>query len=208
MLDRIHIINELNTLSPVVAKLPFSPVFTVPEGYFTQFPEKLMQKIKKQGDSEVVSELEEISPLLASLQRKTPFSVPDGYFSDFSSTLYPESEIQTAPVISMVRAKRMKIFYAAAAIAAIVGLSSLFFAMNDHKPTIQDQVNVVAELPKLDVSEMNLYLQSSPEFVQAEPLSLAGLEDIDFEGVINDLNDEELKQFVNENPSLHIENMN
>lgn len=60
--------------------------FSVPPGYFDQFPSKILSAVKTEGlfDSEVKKELYEISPLLAGMVKKMPFSVPEGYFNSFS----------------------------------------------------------------------------------------------------------------------------
>lgn len=78
-----HILNELSTISQTVANIPDVPVFTVPENYFAQFPEKLMSKIRE----DVQYETSLISPLLGGLEKKTPFSVPEGYFSTLEEQL-------------------------------------------------------------------------------------------------------------------------
>jgi len=39
MTDRKDILNELNTISPVVAGIPFVNVFVVPQGYFNRLAE-------------------------------------------------------------------------------------------------------------------------------------------------------------------------
>jgi hypothetical protein len=41
-----------------------------------------------------------------------------------------------------------------------------------------------------------------------EPLSIAGLEEIDFENILDNVNVGELQEFINENPSYQIENIN
>jgi hypothetical protein len=207
MLKKADISSELKAISPVVEKLPIEPVFTVPEGYFAQFPEKLMQRIRKEENQDVSAELEEISPLLAArLTRKMPFTLPDGYFSE---TILPTAaEKPQAPVLPMYPVKRNRILYAAAAMAALVGLFSLFYLVNHNQQEALPTVNVSAELPKLNASELNSYLLTSPDDDQAEPLSLAGLEEIDFESLIDEVNDKELSEFLIENPSLRIETLN
>jgi hypothetical protein len=207
MLNRANILSELKAISPVVEKLPFSPVFTVPEGYFTQFPETLLQRIRKEENQEVFTELEEISPLLAAkLTKKMPFSLPEGYFSE--SILPPNSEAPVARVVPMYPAKKTWMLYAAAAIVALVGVFSLFYLVSNNDGTSGTDLNLSAELPKLKSTELNTYLLNSPDDVPAEPLSLAGLDEIDFESLIDEVNDKELSEFLSENPSLRIEALN
>lgn len=42
MTDRKDILNELNTISPVVAGIPFVNVFVVPQGYFNRLAESIL----------------------------------------------------------------------------------------------------------------------------------------------------------------------
>lgn len=211
MPDRKEILSELSMISNTVAELPFKPVFTVPEGYFDQFPEKLMKTIREEEKSDVRSELEQLSPLLASLERKMPFSVPDGYFSQLEQDLLPEKEHTPAKVVEMYRPQRLRMLYAAAAVTAIIGFFTWFFVINNNNEPVQPEsvvVNMNSELPMVSESEISSYLATTPENIPLEPLSLAGVEEADFDEIMNEINENELQQFINENPTFKIENMN
>jgi hypothetical protein len=207
MLKRADILSELKEISQVVEKLPFLPVFTVPKDYFDRFHENLMQRIRKEEKQDISAELEEISPVLAArLSKKMPFSLPEGYFSE--NLLSPSLETPEAPVIPMFPAKRTRVLYAAAAVVALVGIFSLLYRANDVQPSPAAVVNISSELPKMKASELNNYLLNSPDDVQAEPLSLAGLDDVDFESLIDEVNDKELSEFLTESPAIKIESLN
>jgi hypothetical protein len=60
----------------------------------------------------------------------------------------------------------------------------------------------------MNSTELNSYLLNSPDDVPADPLPLAGLDEVDFESLINEVNDNELSEFLTENPSLRIESLN
>jgi hypothetical protein len=204
MLNRADILSELHAISPVVEKLPFSPVFTVPEDYFTHFHQILMQRIQIEENQDVSAELGEISPLLAAkLTKKMPFSLPEGYFSE--AILPPSTE---APVVQMFPAKRASVLYAAAAVAALVGIFSLFFLIGNNEKNLTPDLHVFSELPKMNSTELNSYLLNSPDDVPEDPLPLAGLDEVNFESLINEVNDNELSEFLTENPSLRIESLN
>lgn len=207
MLNRTDILSELHAISPVVEKLPISPVFTVPKGYFTQFHEILIQRIRKEEYHNVSAELETISPLLAAkLTKKMPFSLPKGYFSD--AILPPSTETAVAPVVHMFPSKRTRVLYAAAAVTALVGLFSLFFLIGNNEKNHTPALHVSAELPKMNSTELNTYLLNSPDDVPEDPLPLAGLDEVDVETLINEVNDKELYEFLTENPSLRSESLN
>lgn len=209
MLNRTDILNELKGISPAVEKLPFAPVFTVPEGYFTHFSGLLMEKIRKAESDSIEAELEAISPLLAgSLTKKMPYSLPEGYFATANPALQSPKEERAAPVVPMFPVRKSRMLYAAAAVVILLGIFTLFYKLNTGSQPSDINFSITAELPKVDAKEIDAYLQYAPEDVPAEPLSLANLEDIDFEGVINDVNDKELKEFLVENPSIKIETLN
>ncbi|WP_343671359.1 hypothetical protein [Chitinophaga sp.] len=66
---------ELAAISPLLATLPKAMPFSLPAGYFEQFPAQLLQQIQ---------EAESVSPF-AELTRATPFSMPAGYFEQLSA---------------------------------------------------------------------------------------------------------------------------
>jgi hypothetical protein len=105
-------------------------------------------------------------------------------------------------------AKRTWILYAAAAIVVLVGVFSLFYLLSNNAQPSGVEVNLSAELPKLKSIELNTYLLNSPDDVPGEALPLASLDEIDFESLINEVNDKELSEFLKENPSLRIETLN
>ena len=118
MEPRNIILNELKGISKVLANsYPVSVPFTVPSGYFEQFPLQVIDILKvseapafpgqsrellfdvPQGYFEnfadtmlakvraLENEEETISPLLASLKNKNTFSVPEGYFEGLASNI-------------------------------------------------------------------------------------------------------------------------
>jgi hypothetical protein len=211
MSAREEISSELLIISKTVAELPFKPVFTVPDGYFDGFPAKMMEIIRETEELDVVPELEKISPLLASISRKTPFSVPDGYFSNLEQELLPPKDQAPARVITMLQPATGRIWWAAAAVIAILGFFTWFYIINNNNDVENAGsalININAELPNISESEINSYLATTPEPIQIEPLSLAGVHEADFDAIMNDINESELQQFINDNPTLQIENMN
>jgi hypothetical protein len=103
-----------------------------------------------------------------------------------------------------------RIWWAAAAVIAILGFFTWFYTVNnnDVENAGLAQVNIKTELPNISESEINSFLATTPEPIQIEPLSLAGVQEADFDAIMNDINESELQQFINDNPTLQIENMN
>lgn len=83
MATRKDILNELESISPVVANISFVNPYQVPQGYFDAFADNVMLRLKA-DDVSAKEELESLSPLLGSLSKKLPFEAPEGYFSELS----------------------------------------------------------------------------------------------------------------------------
>jgi hypothetical protein len=124
------ILNELKKSAPVIASLKKQEVYTVPDRYFDDLPDKIMgltgtgsPKINKgpvftlpkgyfdnlssgilskikSSPSEVYLELEEAAPLLNTVSRQNVYTVPGEYFKDFKVTPPPQSPKQ--PFSSLV----------------------------------------------------------------------------------------------------------
>lgn len=203
-----HILNELSTISQTVANIPDEPVFTVPENYFAQFPEKLMSKIRE----DVQYETSLLSPLLGGLEKKTPFSVPEGYFSTLEEQLkhsvLADKIAQPAPVINMFRRKQVWKLSVAAMIAGIIGISAWFFYQQENSSIPTLQVNVNAELPAISEEEINDFLLSVPEMPFSETLQVAGLDNLNVEDMLKDVQETELQDYVREMPDLSPEKLN
>lgn len=197
MPDRTIISNELSTISQTVANIPFLPVFTVPENYFAEFPEKMMEKIREDAGYET----QLLSPLLGGIEKKNPYSVPDGYFAGFRENLktssVPDESVEPAPVIRMFPKKALKLSVAAM-VAGIIGISAYLYFQLDSPVIPTAQVNINAELPKVSEAEMNDFLLSVPDMPQTDILQMAGLDNLDFEDMLKDVQDSELQEFVKE----------
>ncbi len=74
-------LKELNSTLPPVKE----PVFTVPNGYFENFADSVLSKIRNQKAVSVTDELAQLSPLLAGLSKKSPYTVPENYFSSLAN---------------------------------------------------------------------------------------------------------------------------
>jgi len=203
-----HILNELNTISQTVANIPRSPVFTVPENYFAEFPGKLMEKIRE--DAKIETEL--LSPLLGGIQKKNPFSVPDGYFSTFEDQLkkstLPVVMPEPAKVIRMSGTRQVWKLSVAAMVAGVIGIAAWLFYQQDTDMAVPTQVNINAELPKVSEEEMNDFLLSVPEMPATETPQVAGLDNLNIEDMLKDVQDGELQDFVKDMPELQPEKLN
>lgn len=97
--------NELQELNSTLPAQKLPDVYAVPEGYFENFAQTVLQKIK--GTAFVSEELEGLSPLLAGLSRKMPFSVPEGYFNQISESIPAIAADESLPPILIKAGKSM-----------------------------------------------------------------------------------------------------
>ncbi len=149
MKRREDILNELKTLSEVVANVPFLNVykvdagyfagidaelkariaadaltgsenkFTVPQGYFENLTATILQKIKHE-ETEIFAETNEQSTLVASIGNKNIFTAPKYYFEELA---FAGEEKPVAKVINMSRARSVFKYAAAAVITGLLGLT-------------------------------------------------------------------------------------
>ena len=224
-----HIVKELNEISQTVANLPDSPVFAVPENYFEQFPGKLMTLIREITTEEINiisedarEEIKQISPLLGGLKKTTPFSVPEGYFSqleekltsfpgrnaeetdgnsEFSEPVIPAKILRISPVRQLYK------LAAAAIVAGIIGVSAWFY-FHQEKTDTPSLATINAELPTVSEKEMKDFLLTIPDMPQPENFQVAGLDNLNFQDMLKDVNDDDLLEFIEESPIVQPEKMN
>ena len=117
-----EILSELLEIAPALANATVARVpYAVPAGFFDGFLTVLMQRIQKENmvrygtpetrelsttqelstaqDLSTAQELGQVAPFLASIPKNSTYQVPTGYFE---SVRIPISEIQHAPVVSMI----------------------------------------------------------------------------------------------------------
>jgi hypothetical protein len=72
----------------------------------------------------------------------------------------------------------------------LLGVFTWFFKMNNEPaPGSTVAVNISSELPKVSATEMANYLESIPEELNLEPISLAGVEEADLNEIMNEINE-------------------
>lgn len=83
-----YILNELFEISPLITNISNKMYYEVPEGYFNDLSDIILQRVRKQTALESSSEeLQELSPLLYSVSKKMPFEVKENYFEVLSENV-------------------------------------------------------------------------------------------------------------------------
>lgn len=167
MKDQQHTSSELKTISSVVAGLPKIFPFQAPEGYFHQFSDQLLQKIKSQE-----TENESLSPLLASLRKENPFSAPIDYLAEFKVDI-PQTETK---VIRLFNTKTVLKYVAAAAVIGIITTFVTLFSSNElinaiAKSTDETAISAdafalyLSETEDLNESKIDESIEDSPSLL-------------------------------------------
>jgi hypothetical protein len=109
-----EILTELQEIAPFLGRSGISKIsYSVPYGYFDEFMESLMTRIRTQAAGPVAEtgavnveslspyqEIAGISPLLAGIPKKTPYEVPDGYFASWEPKIPVLSVVETENTLS------------------------------------------------------------------------------------------------------------
>jgi hypothetical protein len=201
------ILTELEEIVPYLAAQGiFNIPYQVPGGFFEDFADNLMKRIRisaaiysesytGQQNAEVSTllEISEISPLLAGLRKKNPYQVPAGYFEELVSRV-PIMEVQAiaskpkpAPVLSI---KILK-YAVAACIVALLGTAVLNLTYHKISDPIKD-------LTAVSDQDMANYLDSDDIHwtpgISSSSVS-ADFNENDIHDLLSGVPDEELEQY-------------
>jgi hypothetical protein len=215
MAKNTRILQELQGIAPRLAAQNVGLPFAIPEDYFSQFPEKMLEKALNQPGKqevppgyfdafagnmlgrvrkmEVEKELKEVAPLLNSISKSMPHYLPEGYFSRDIPIPAIEKPAKVVPMFgSTVRS-----WAVAASVIAVLSLGWIFMnrqnASTDQYTTFTtEEINTM--LGKMDETRLDkLVEESAVETEFTELLLLAGQ---DVENSLQDLSTDELKFYL------------
>jgi hypothetical protein len=204
---------ELENLSPFLSKMKRETPFSVPQNYFKELSDIVVESAKTIDF--VDDQAENLSPLMEDLRNKTTYTTPLSYFDNFSGRVlsHIKSESKIAKIVAI---GSRKTWLRVAAAAIVVGIISTigFYSLNknNQSPT----TDPIAALSKLSDDEMNGYLQDqySPIYDTVitntnSPLASSDLSNAeDTDELLNNISDDELKQYFNEDISFKNEQVN
>ncbi len=196
-----EILQELNSISPLLAGMAKTNVFsvpegyfdtlsinifkrlnsntdikldklTVPEGYFENLSTSILNKIKELNES-AADELRKLSPMLYSIQNENVFEVPAGYFRNLENDIL--DKVITKPQTKVVELKRRDSIWkyaAAAVVTCVIGLSSLMM-FNTQQSTQANKTSTAinAAVANLSDEEIIKYLEKTGTDVDNEALA-------------------------------------
>jgi hypothetical protein len=234
MLERENILNELMAISPLLASIPRVNVyevdenyfdgiraelqariiasnftteqnnFDVPQGYFENLSNNILEKIKAQENNVVLTEMHQLSPTIAGIGNKNVYAVPKGYFEQL---VMPT--IASAKVVKMSSLRIFKYAAAAVIIGALgFGGYKFMYTSKTDKETLAvvKEANKILETNSFDetlasISDKDIekYLSQNGEDVNAAMVA-AFTDDVALPEAADYLLDEKtLDNFLNEN---------
>jgi hypothetical protein len=209
MAGRKDISEELQEISPVVARLtPVNP-YHLPERYFDNLADIILLRLKDLEEESAVDEIAMLSPLLSGLNKKMPFTTPEGYFEQLSPKA-PIMEKKEGRIIQMPF-KRVVRLAAAACITAIIAAAAwVYFGQStDNRNNTLAQKNdssaqkeLIEKVHTISDKEIADFVEGDPSQVTDDPGSSSDqIKEEDIKLMLADVSDKELENFLTENIS-------
>jgi len=185
--------DELTELSPLLAGIPKSIPFSIPEGYFQSNLESI-PGLKGDEDSVVLIEA----------GKNMPYQVPSGYFESFASSVLKKVKPQ-AKVIAMNPTRWMRVA-AAAVIAGIITISGIVYFSGNQDIKVDNPQWVAKKLQNVSDRELD-------EFVKTSDVNQGNLATVknktvktaDVNRLLQDVPDNELDAFLEQMPTDDLE---
>ncbi len=174
MKEKEIILQELQSISPLLASVPCVNVYNVnasyfdelgvelqariiadgfasnntkmdvPAGYFDQLSTNILQKIMHAQSNEVLQELESISPFVSSIGNKNVYQVPQGYFEQIALRITNE-----AKVVKLNPLRKIIKYAAAAVVVGLLGVGVFKFIDNNKVKPDASSIAVFNEANKI-----------------------------------------------------------
>ncbi len=170
MTEKELILQELESISPLLANVPCVNVYKVdvnyfdglkaelqariiadsfagsnqkievPVGYFDNLSTTVLQRIKALENNEVLKELEEVSPVVAAIGITNVYQVPQGYFEQLAFV-----NKNTAAVVKMNPLRKIFKYAAAAAVVGFISVGAFKFINRDVSLTMDANTAAVVK---------------------------------------------------------------
>lgn len=82
MTQRDNILQELSELESNLALVTPQNIYVVPDTYFEEFANGVLNHIKATEANSVTEEISYLSPVLSKISKQVPYSIPTGYFDE------------------------------------------------------------------------------------------------------------------------------
>ena len=205
---RKEITDELNDAAPLLEGIDLQHPYRVPAGYFEDFAERILLRIRLENAGSAQEELEIISPLLSGLSKQMPFSTPEGYFD----TLIPEIhgtktvvERKPARVVKMFQPQKTFRMAAAAVTIGVISFAAWLFLREpaiDHFATKTDtevQKELKNKVGELSDNELAAFIENSTILTTYDSTNLEDIGEDDVKLMLADISDQELEKLIDQN---------
>jgi hypothetical protein len=201
------VMEELHTLSPLLAGLSRKNPYSLPDGYFDKNLEDLPFLVKDDA----------VSPVLKSIGTTMPYTTPKGYFENFPRQVMSKLVGSEAKVVPFFSRTWMR-----AAVAAVVG-GIIFLggyqllktttqepavAQTNTKPDTTDRLvaknenSVVQSIRAASIEELDAFIKAIPLLpAKAQKLRPAGQTSAEVDELLKDISEKEIETFLNQIPT-------
>jgi hypothetical protein len=139
-----NIIDELNSISNVVANIDNNNIFEVPNEYFNNLSNRIISKISLNQNAK--NEITQLSPLLSTINKAPIFEVPNNYFDLISHQSVVTSTQKNKPLGILKFLNHAALKYAiAASIVGCIAFGSYKIYLNQSKTNVAP-TSLVAKL--------------------------------------------------------------
>lgn len=192
---REDIRKEIQDEAPGLNDMGTSPVFNVPGGYFDEFPDLLMDRIKAE---EINDELTEF-PRLSTIPRINPFSVPEGYFEGLTKTI-GHKKFEEAPGRVVKMGRKISLYkkcLIAAALAGVISVGAVILSRQLSSNSMDKQLAQLSDQDMIDYLQYrtddfdneNIFANASTEATEDSLGSITlpeGLTEEDMDALLED----------------------
>lgn len=157
MKPNANLLQELNELSPILAKREKKNSFTVPENYFENFSDEINSIVKTENEGEILPDI-----ILSS--SKNVFEVPENYFESFPRQILEaaksadENKIVKLEVKEFERREFRKILVSFSVAASLI---FVFNVINHQPEQLNKHVEAKDFLANVSQEEINAYVNEN-----------------------------------------------
>lgn len=164
-------------------KLPYrlKPGFKVPNDYFENFEDQLMQSVQKETKQ---------PELIQTYIGKSGFSIPEDYFDNLETRIMDKVNAQPGKVIPLNSVR--KLFYVAAVAAVFIGIVSTLFFKDNTTLSTMDSLELSALENYIEEGYFDLDFNQLSAFMTDEGYSFGDYSTSEF-------SDEAVYNYINEN---------
>lgn len=170
----------------------FNTAFAAPEGYFDNLSNEILNKIRLSETNDAAQELKDLSPMLYAIQNENVFDVPADYFANLSDNILEKVSARSqAKVVEIKRKDSVWRMAVAAVVTGAIAVSSLM-VFNTKKTDAEKGENYVSA-----ITEASHF--KNEQQIDAGIASLSDDEIIKYlEKTGNDLDNETLTKSIND----------